>query len=160
MTFVAVAEVRDDVLRPLIGLGEEHPVRVAGVDLLADALQVLVRPRQVLAVRALVLEEVRHGVEPEAVEAEVEPEAQHLEHRVLDLRVLVIEVGLVVEEAVPVVLAAHGIPRPVRGLAVHEDDARVLVAVSRPTRRTNRPSAFRGCCVTPGTTDGRPTCGS
>ena len=58
---------------------------------------------QVLAVGALALEQVGHGVEPEAVEPEVEPEAQDLEHRLLDLGVVEVEVGLVAEEAVPVV---------------------------------------------------------
>jgi hypothetical protein len=75
---VALAEVRDHVLRPLVRLGQQHPVGVVLVNLLAHALEVLVRARQVLAVRALLLEEVRHRIQPEAVEAEVEPEAQHL----------------------------------------------------------------------------------
>ncbi len=84
---------------------------------------------QVLAVRPLPLEEVRDGVEPEAVDPEVEPEAQHLEHHLLHLGVVEVEVGLVMEEAVPVVLAAHRVERPVRRLAVDEDDPRVRVAV-------------------------------
>ena len=97
----------DDVLRPLVRLGEQHAVGVARVDLGADALQVLVRLGEVLAVRPLALEEIGHGVEPEAVDAEVEPEAQHVEHRLLHFGVVVVQVGLVVEEAVPVVLAAR-----------------------------------------------------
>ena len=84
---------------------------------------------QVLAVGALALEQVRDRVEAEAVEPEVEPEAQHVEHRVLDLRVVVVEVGLVGEEPVPVVLAGDRVPGPVRGLGVDEDDPGVLVAV-------------------------------
>jgi hypothetical protein len=76
-----------------------------------------VRLGQVLAVRPVALEEVGHGVEPEAVDAEVEPEAQHLEHRLLHLGVVEVEVGLVVEEAVPVVLAAQLVERPVGRLA-------------------------------------------
>ena len=89
------------------------------------------RARQVLADRPLLLEEVRHGVEPEAVEPEVEPEAEHLQHRVLHRRVLVVEVRLVAEEAVPVVLAADRVVRPVRDLGVDEDDARVGVRLVR-----------------------------
>ena len=84
---------------------------------------------QVLAVGAVALEEVGHGVEAEAVEAEVEPEAQRLEHRLLDLGVVVVEVRLVGEEAVPVVLAGLLVERPVRRLGVDEDDPRVLVAL-------------------------------
>ena len=56
---------------------------------------------QVLAVGALALVEVGHGVEAEAVQPEVQPEAQDVEHRLLDLGVVVVEVGLVGEEAVP-----------------------------------------------------------
>ncbi len=127
MAFVAVAEVLDDVLRPLVRLGEEDAVGVARVDLGADALEVRVRLREVLAVRPFALEEVRHGVEAEAVDPEVEPEAQHIEHRLLHLGVVEVEVGLVVEEAVPVVLAAHRVERPVGRLGVDEDDPRVGV---------------------------------
>ena len=85
MALVAVAEVLDDVGRPLVGLGQQHPVRVVLVDLPADPLEVGVSLGEVLAVGALALEQVRDRVEPEAVEAEVEPEAQHVEHRLLDL---------------------------------------------------------------------------
>jgi ornithine decarboxylase len=81
----------------LVGLGEQHPVRVSLVDLSAHPLEVGVCLEEVLAVGALTLEQVRHGVKSEPVEAEVEPEAQHVEHRLLDLWVVVVEVGLVVE---------------------------------------------------------------
>ncbi len=110
--FVAVApEVLDDVLGPLIRLGEQHPVGVTGVDLGADAFQEGVRLGEVLAVRPVALVEVRHRVEPEAVEPEVEPEAKHVQHLLLHLGVVVVQVGLVREEAVPVVLAARRRPR-------------------------------------------------
>ena len=46
-----VAEVGNDVLGPLVRLGQEDAVGVVRVDLGAHALQVLVRARQVLAVR-------------------------------------------------------------------------------------------------------------
>ena len=74
---------------------------------------------------AVALVEVRHGVEPEAVEAEVEPEADEVDHGVGHFGVLVVEVGLVVVEAVPVVLLAGVVPRPVGALDVGEDDAGV-----------------------------------
>ncbi len=121
----------DDVLRPLVRLGEEHAVRVARVHLGACALQVLVRAREVLAVRPLLLVQIRHRVEAEAVDAEVEPEAEDVEHRLLHLRVLVVEIRLVVEEAVPVVLTAHRVERPVRRLAVDEDDPHVGISLVR-----------------------------
>ena len=100
----------------------------------AHLLEEDVRLVEVLAVRAVALVEVGHGVEAKAVEAEVQPEAQDVEHRLADLGVVVVEVGLVMKEAVPVVRAALLVPRPVRRLGVDEDDPRAVVAgrVIRP----------------------------
>jgi hypothetical protein len=128
LALVAVlAEVLDDVLRPLVRLAEHHPVRVELVHLLADPLEEVVGLREVLAVRADPLEQVRHGVQAEAVDAHVEPELQHVDHGLLHGRVVVVEVRLVAEEAVPEVLLADRVPGPVRGLGVDEDDPRLGV---------------------------------
>ena len=121
------AEVVDDVGRPLVGLRQQHPSGVVVVDVAADGLQRLVGLGQVLAVAAGTLEEIGHGVEPEPVEAHVEPEAHRLQDRLEDLGVVVVEVGLVGEEPVPVVLLAHRVPGPVGRLGVDEDDPRLLV---------------------------------
>ena len=131
MALVAVAEVLDDVGRPLVGLGEQDAVGVLGVDGRPDPAEEVVRLGEVLAVGALPLVEVGHGVEAEAVEAEVEPEAKDVEHRLLDLGLLVVEVGLVGEEAMPVVGAGRLVPGPVGRLGVEEDDPGVAVAVVR-----------------------------
>jgi hypothetical protein len=50
-------------------------------------------------------------------------------------RVVVVEIGLVREEAVPVVFSGDRVPGPVRGLGIGEDDARagVLLVVSLQT---------------------------
>jgi hypothetical protein len=108
VALVAVAEVLHDVLGPLVGLREQHPVGVLGVHRRAHLLEEGVRLGEVLPVGPRALVEVRHGVEAEAVQAEVEPEAQGVQHAPLDLGVVVVEVGLVGEEAVPVVAAADG----------------------------------------------------
>ena len=121
------AEVVDDVGGPLVGLRQQHPARVVVVDVAADRLEGVVGLGQVLAVGAGTLEQVGHGVEPEAVEAHVEPEAHRLQDRLEDLGVVVVEVGLVGEEPVPEVLLAHRVPGPVRRLGVDEDDPRLLV---------------------------------
>ncbi|CAM5693532.1 hypothetical protein SGLAM104S_08783 [Streptomyces glaucescens] len=122
-----VAEVVDHVLRPLVRLREEDRVRVVGVDLLAHPLQELVRRRKVFAVGALLGVEVGHGVQPEAVDAQVEPEPQRGDDLLLHRRVLVVEVRLVREEPVEEVLLAHRVEGPVGDLRVDEDDPRVLV---------------------------------
>ena len=96
-----------------------------------SSLQQSVGLGQVLAVGALALVEVGHGVEPHAVDAHVEPEVHHLEHRLAHRRLVEVQVRLVGVEAVPVVGAGHRVPGPVRGFEVLEDDARLAVALGR-----------------------------
>ena len=76
---------------------------------------------------AFALDQVRDRVQAEAVDPHVEPELHGAEHRLQHARVVEVEVGLVAEEAVPVVLLGHRVPGPVRLLGVGEDDARALV---------------------------------
>ena len=133
VAFVAVAEVLAHVLGPLVRLGEEHAAGVARVHRRAHALQHRVRLGQVLVVRALAHAQVRNRIEPHAVDAHVHPEAHDLDHGFDDARIVVVQIGLVREEAMPVVLARDRIPGPVRRLGVREDDARageLLVVVA------------------------------
>ena len=123
MALVAVAEVVDGVLGPLVGLGQEHAAGPLAVDVGAELLEELVGLGEVLAVGALALVEVGDGVEPHAVDAEGEPLVHHLDDGLVHLGVVEVEVGLVGVEAVPVVLAGDGVPCPVAGLEVLEDDA-------------------------------------
>ena len=125
VALVAVAEVRPHVGRPLVRLGEQHAVAVGGVELAPDALEHRVRLGQVLVVRPFAHAQVRHGVEPEGVDADVEPELHHVDHRLDHRRVVVVQVGLVREEAVPVVLLRDRVVGPVRLLGVGEDDPRL-----------------------------------
>ncbi len=127
VALIALAEVLAHVLRPHVRLGQQEAVLVLGVDGRADLLDDDVRLREVLVARAVALHQVRYGVEPEAVDTHVEPEAHGLEHRLQHLRVVEVEVGLVAEEAVPEVLPGDRVPGPVRLLGVGEDDARALV---------------------------------
>ncbi len=125
VALVAVTEVLHHVLGPLVGLGEQHASGEPLVDVRAQLAQVLVGRGQVLPVGAVGLEQVRHGVEAEAVEAHAQPVVDDVEHRRPDLGVGVVQVGLVAVEAVPVELAAGAVPGPVARLGVHEDDPRL-----------------------------------
>ena len=69
---------------------------------------------------AVLLEQEGHGVEPEPVQAQVEPVPHHVEHGVGHFGVVVVEVGLVGVEAVPVVLVPLGVVGPVGPLHVDE----------------------------------------
>ena len=124
------AEVLHDVLGPLVRLGEQDAPRVVLVDHPPDPPDEVVRLREVLAVRALPLEEVGDRVEPDAVDAEVEPEPQDVDDRVLHGGIVEVQVRLVGEEPVPVVLPADRVERPVARLGVDEDDPGVLVLVA------------------------------
>ncbi len=77
MAHVAVAEVGDGVLRPLVRLRQQHAILEVGVDVGAQLAQELVGLGQVLAVRALALVQVGHGVQPQAVDAHLQPEVHH-----------------------------------------------------------------------------------
>ena len=127
---VALAEVGAHVFRPLVGLGEEDAVAaVLAVDDPAELAEHGVGLGKVLAGGAFPLDEVGHGVAAEAVEPLVEPEAHHLQHGLADGGIVVVEVGLVAEEAMPVVGLPERIPGPVGLLGIDEDDARVAVAL-------------------------------
>ena len=53
MALVAVAEVVDDLGRPLVGIGQEHSGGMARVDLPTQELEELLGLGQVLSVRAV-----------------------------------------------------------------------------------------------------------
>ena len=82
---------------------------------------------QVLADRAFALDQVGHGVEAQAVDAAIEPEAHHADHRFEHRRVVEVQVRLMVEEAMPVVGLRGVVPAPVRRLGVGEDDPDAVV---------------------------------
>ncbi len=63
VALVAVAEVGDGVLGPLVRLGQQHPAAVIPVDVPPQFLQERVRLGKVLAVGAFALVQIRHGVE-------------------------------------------------------------------------------------------------
>ncbi len=111
VALVARSEVLGDVLRPLVRLGEEEPVVVVRVERGAHLLQHRVGLGQVLVGRAVALAQVGDGVEPHPVHAQVEPVAHDADHGPHDVGVREIEIGLVREEAVPVVAPSPPGPR-------------------------------------------------
>ena len=94
-----------------------------------SCLQKGVRLGQILAVGAFALVEIRHGVQAESVDAEIEPEVDDVQDRLADVRTVEVEIRLMRVEAMPVVGFGHRIPGPVGGFEILEDDARVLILV-------------------------------
>ena len=70
-------QIGDRVLGPLVGFRQQHPVGKIRVDVTAQIAQEGVGLGQILASRALALEQVRHRVEAQAVDAHTEPEIEH-----------------------------------------------------------------------------------
>ena len=97
----------------------------------AQQPQERVRFGQVLAVGALALVEIRDGVQAESVDAQVEPEVDHLQDRLLHVRIVEVEIGLVRIETMPVIRLGYGVPGPVGSFKIFEDDAGVLIFFGR-----------------------------
>jgi hypothetical protein len=108
----ARAEARQDVV--LVVLVSEGVVRRAG------GARLLRLGRGRVVGEALVVEEARHRVVAEAVDAARAPEAGDRLEPLVDARVVVVEAGLAGEELVQAVLPALGVPAP-RGLAEEGD---------------------------------------
>src|SRR4051812_20796252 len=82
---------------------------------------------QVFVRGALALAEIGNGVQPEPVDAGIQPALHHLDEGAHNARIVEVEVGLVGEETMPVKGAGLRVPGPVGFLGVGEDDARALV---------------------------------
>ncbi len=90
--------------------------------------------RQVLVVGAFALHQIRHRVQPQAVDAQFRPVAQHRQHLPHHPRIVEIQVRLMVVKPVPVIGLGGVVPGPVGPFGIHEDDARagVFAIVVRP----------------------------
>ena len=149
LAFVAVAEILAHILRPQIRFRQQDAARIAAVDRRADLADHIVGLRQILVVGAFAFDQIGNRIEPETVDAQIEPEAHHAERRFEHVRVVEIQVGLVAEKAMPVMRLRHAVPGPVRRFRISENDARarvlvrivaphVIVALGRTFRRTAR----------------------
>ena len=70
--------------------------------------------RQPFASRALAFKQEGDGIEPKTINSSIDPKIEHIEHRLLNLGVVVVEIWLVPQEPMQVVLASHRIPVPIR----------------------------------------------
>ena len=77
VAFIALAEVILGILRPLVRLGEQHASRIRHVEFAPYALEDLVRLGKVLVIGAIPLDQIRHCVEPQSIDAHFQPEAHH-----------------------------------------------------------------------------------
>src|SRR4051812_18166672 len=127
VTFITVTEIGTDVGRPLIRFRQQDAALVALVDPLSNSLQILVRFRQVLADRALSLDQIRYGITPEPIHPLIKPKGHHLQHGLAQFRIIIIEVRLVAEESMPVILLCYRVPGPIGSLRVNKNDPGLLI---------------------------------
>ncbi|MNX90728.1 hypothetical protein D3C86_1227880 [compost metagenome] len=146
MAFVARAEVLLGIFGPLVGLGQQQTAGVLGLDHRPDLLEHLVRLGQVFVVGAFAFDQIGHGVQPQAVHAHVQPIAHHGQHFLQDLRIVIVQVGLMRIEAVPEVGVCHRIPGPVRFLGIAEDDARAGIGLVVVRPHVETPGGRSGLC--------------
>jgi hypothetical protein len=102
---VALAEGRTGIFGPHVGLGEQHGARRVGIGKLAGAPQIGLGLRQVISARAIPLEDIRCRVHASAIHAQVGPELHDAHHGPLDLRMGVVQIGLMGAEPAPGVVS-------------------------------------------------------
>ena len=92
------------------------------------------RFRKVFTICAFSFKEVRNSVEAKSINTHVAPIVDDPEDLFLDEGVVIVQIGLVVKKAVPVILLGNRVPGPVRSFKILEDDAHVavLVRIIRP----------------------------
>ena len=113
---------RSEVLGRQVHLAEQHRVAAAPREERTQVAQDLVGVELDVAGDAAGLEEERHGVHAEAVDAELEPEPRDLRDLLAHLRVRDVQVRLVRVEVVEVVLPRLLVPGPDAVLRVGEHD--------------------------------------
>src|SRR5580704_12289361 len=108
--FVAIGEIRSKIRRPLIGLGEQHSAGELFVESLSKILKNGVSLRQILTIRSFPLRKIGNRVQPEAIDSRFQPELHYAPHFFSNRWVVVVEVRLVTEKAVPVVGLRNRVP--------------------------------------------------
>ena len=125
---IALAEIRTEVSRPLVGLGQKHFAWKLLIEPGTEIFKNGVGFGQVLAVRAFALDQVGNRVQPEAVDAHIQPELHYIPHFFPDFWVVIIEIGLMAEEAMPVIFFRDRVPCPVGEFGVYKNNAGTAIA--------------------------------
>ena len=125
--FVAVAKIGTDIRGPLIGLSKEHSAGIGNAQALAEFANDGVGFGQVFTRGSFALDKKGDRVQTETIDTEIQPEPHYVPEGFEDGGIVVVEVGLMTEESVPVIRLRDGIPGPVRDLAIDKNDGDTLV---------------------------------
>ena len=131
MAFIALTEILRRFLRPKIRLGEEHPVRIARIDRRPDLLDDGVGLTEIFATRAFPLDEIGNGIEPQTIDAHVEPVSHDVEDGFKNAGIVEVQIGLMRIEAMPIKCLGLIVPGPIRFFGVEKDNWGVLIALVR-----------------------------
>ena len=145
VTFIAIAEVRTHIGRPLISLCQNESIGVFSVDGRADGLDRAMGLRQILAGCSVAFDQVRNSIHAQRIDSHVEPEAHGLEHLFDHCGIIEVEVRLMRKKTMPVIGFGNFVPCPVRFFRVGKDDARIFVELVRigPNIHRARRRAYR-----------------
>ena len=153
VALIAFTEVIAHIFRPLIGFGEKHAILVMLIDHGAHLFDHGMRFGQVFVLGALAHTQVGNRIQAHPVHALVEPETHQLDDCLHHLRVIVVEVGLMGEETMPVISLRFLIPGPVGFLRIGKDDARLgkfQVAITPHVKITFAGTGWcPACCLKP-----------
>src|SRR6266581_3016444 len=96
---------------------------------------------QVFTGSSLAFHQIGNRVQPQTVDAQIQPEFHHIPDGFYNGGIVKIQVGLVTEKSVPVIRLIDGIPGPIRQLRVEKDDLDALI--TRVCLAPHVPVAFR-----------------
>ena len=88
VALVAVAEVRADVGRPLVGFGQERAGRIMGVNFASKGLYHGMSFGEIFAAGSLSLHQVGNGIHAQSVHSHIQPVAHHLQNFLDDSRIV------------------------------------------------------------------------
>src|SRR5262249_1163685 len=120
---------------------KHHPIGISRIECGAHFLDDRMCFWKIFAIRSIAFDEIGNGVEPQPVNAHVEPETHRIEYRTKHAWIVEIQIWLMAIEAMPEIGLAGRIPGPVGNFRVPEYDPRVakqLIGV--------RPNIKITCC--------------
>src|SRR5215510_15039569 len=120
MAFVFITEIWQYVRWPLIRLGQKHACLIILVEEAPHFFEHDVGLGEVLVDRTLTLAQVGYRVQAEAIYTDIQPETHSAEDSFQDLRIVVIQVGLMREKTMPIIGPSHRVPSPVRLFCIQE----------------------------------------
>src|SRR5262249_18268642 len=126
---IAITEVRTYIRRPLVGFRHYNAPPIGCVDPFSYFCKKGVGFWKVLTDCALSLKEIGHRVATESIEALLQPEDHDIQHGLLKLGIIVVQIWLMAEKPMPVISLSDRIPGPVGLLCVDKDNARFLISL-------------------------------